>query len=369
MLAPAGLLSYDLDKLPNLQALLQAHRVAQNAALRDPVGHPPNAIKVVTHDNVGLGNRVPSIVTGFVLALFTRRAFLLESSILQHVQLPLYAEWSSYAAGYQHTSKCNINNITRLLDANSSLCGEGPASVLMLYHSIDYDMPFLQVNPAHQPQFIKYFPDGEVFHSIATYLFHNTTPVVQRTMQPYSAQAQGCLVGLHLRTKKHAASTGLQPPQFAGIAKALAQSQAGNIFVAADRADVFAAMKELLPSKDVWWTDLTYRSVNTSKTAGGNPGTEISAIVDLLLLGRCQHIVVTPGSSFGAVAAGLAGVKPVYATYGAHDHPFLNTWFWQSVTSEPCCFKLSRNHYLDSRLTSTVRQVHPLYYFHNQCHH
>jgi hypothetical protein len=367
-----GLLSYDLDQLTDLHALLQAHQDAQNTALQSAERlHAPRAIKVETHDSVGLGNRIPSIVTGFVMALFTKQAFLLESSILQHVQLPLTAQWSKYDALYQQASRCSINNITTLLNADSSLCSPElawHAPVLMVYNSIDYDMPFLQVNPAFQQLFSKYFPDGEVFHSIASYLLSSVTPTVQAALDSYTSTAEECLVGMHMRTKKHAASVGLQPVQLARIAKALAQSHAGNIFIAADQVDVFAAMSGLLPRRDVWWSNLTYTSVATSTTTGGNPGTEISAIVDLLLLSKCQHIVVTPASSFGAVAAGLAGVAPVYATYGTHKHPFLNTWFWRSVTSEPCCFKLSKNHNLDARLTDVVQQAHPLYYYHNQCH-
>lgn len=77
----AGFLNYDLSQLPDIQDLLMAHQTAQASALqRTQIALP--AVKVTTGDYAGLGNRIPGIVTGFVMALLAKRVFLLDSSIL-----------------------------------------------------------------------------------------------------------------------------------------------------------------------------------------------------------------------------------------------------------------------------------------------
>ena len=146
------------------------------------------------------------------------------------------------------------------------------------------------------------------------------------------------------------------------------QGKPGTVFVASD-ASLFPHVQRGLPHRKVWWSDHTEDALQSAnRTKGANPGTELSAMLDMLLLAQCKNIVLTPASSLGAVAAGYAGVAPVFANFGKHSDPFLNPWFWKSSTTEPCFFKAAGMHVNTDELSTKFRDQHPMYLYHNQCH-
>jgi hypothetical protein len=391
---------YSLKNLKDLGSLISAHSRYQTRALSGgSTDVAPNAIAVSAPDNVGLGNRLPSIATAYVMALFTGRLLLVSSNaVLQQIDLPFPADWHQHRSRYsglnclpyvqpgysalQHCVQLSNSSIGRVMrsathnsDINNSINGSasieysGPhlsTVVLLKYRSIDYDMPLLQVNPQLIAMFTKFFTNGEVFHAVARYLF-KPKPALSVAMQPYLQLAKDCAVGLHMRHRKPFEGRDVvQAEHFAGIARMLSNPKTGTIFIASD-TNVFNRMHKLLGSQ-LWWSNLTMTSVASTSTSAGNPGTEVSAFVDMFLLASCQTIVVTPASSFGCVAAGIAGVKPVFATYGRHEVPFLNTWFWQSVTSEPCMFKASKAHQFGGEFNARLKEKYRLYMYQTQCH-
>jgi xyloglucan fucosyltransferase len=227
-------------------------------------------------------------------------------------------------------------------------------------------MPLLQINPEFAPFFELFFPSGEIFHPTAQHLFQ-PAPVVMHAIQTHVAQAGNCSVGLQMRHKKLYDKEQLQEEQFAGIASMLLQQHPGTVHLASD-SDIFDRMAGLV-GPQLRWSNLTKTSYGLgTHTAAHNPGTELSAFVDIFLLARCKAIVVTPASSFGWVAAGIGGVKPVFATFGKHDSPFVNPWFWQSVTSEPCMFKASRSMGFGGAVAARLKAKYPLYLAQTQCH-
>lgn len=237
---------------------------------------------------------------------------------------------------------------------------------LLQYRSYDYDMPLLQINQQMAALFDKFFPDGEVFNAVARHLFQPAAAVTA-AMRPYLHQTHDCAVGLHMRRRKRYEGQQVQAEHFADIARMLARSATGSIFLASD-ADVFGRMQQLL-GQQLWWSNLTSTSVATHNTTAGNPGTELSAFVDMFMLTKCEAIVVSPASSFGCVAAGIAGVRPVYAAFGAHEAPFVNPWFWQSITSEPCMYKAGKYHGFGGEMQARLRAGYALYLYQTQCYH
>lgn len=148
----------------------------------------------------------------------------------------------------------------------------------------------------------------------------------------------------------------------------ISRAQEGGVFVASD-ASLFPYVQRGLPGRHVWWSSYTSTALEAATTTRGfNPGTELSAVLDMFLLSKCRHLILTPASSLGAVAAGMAGVYPVYANFGKHTDPFLNPWFWKSVTTEPCFWKASTFHTSTDDLPTRFRDKHLLYLYHNQCH-
>jgi hypothetical protein len=237
-------------------------------------------------------------------------------------------------------------------------------------------LPMLQINPALAPAFAKFFPDGEVFHPLAAHLLRTPRPVLAAALAPYAPLSAACAVGMHLRTKKQ--GTSAKPEQFAAIARALlpraTRSQhggGGNVFVAADEAAAAPAVRAALRAAGVtvWASNSSAAELAAgARTHAGNPGSELGAALDLMLLSACESVILTPASSLGALAAGLAGVRPVYATHGAHTHPFTNPWFWQSMSSEPCFVKAAELHTARGAIAAQFRAEHPLFVHHSQCH-
>lgn len=371
--------SYADGELFDLVSLVRAHSTYQTQVLSvDSTGAAPRAIMVKAIEDVGLGNRLPSIATAYVIALFTKRLLLVESTaVLQHIELPFPADWHQHKRRYSQFEDCRTLSHSHVAElhqcdqhsinsTNSTAAGSALAdAVLLKYRSIDYDMPLLQTNHQMQHLFTKFFPDGEVFHAVAKYLF---TPggVVTAAMQPHLQQADDCAVGLQMRHHKPFGEQVVEAEHFAGIARMLVRPHAGTIFLASD-SDVFDSMQQLL-GPQLWWSNFTSTSVLSTHNSAGNPGTELSAFVDMFTLTKCKAIVVTPASSFGYVAAGIAGVKPVYATYGRHEVPFINTWFWQTVTSEPCMFKASRSYQFGGEMKARLKASYRLYFHQTQCH-
>lgn len=307
------------------------------------------------------------------MAVFSGRVLMLHNmGCDRFLDFKWDVSWARYAALYQASSKCKVD-FGRLAQPDLEWCAGNATAVVVEYNSIDYDMPLLQINAALQGRLQHLAPDGDVFHQVSQQLYAFSQLVVSAS-QPYRHLADSCLVGMHIRTKKpvvrqKAAQLSDVLQQFASIARGLARHHPGTIFVAAD-VDVFEAVQQLLPNRTVWWSNLTRSTQGQHLAVAGNPGSDLSAMVDMHLLASCQHIIVTAGSSFGNMAAGHANVAPVYAVFGGHENPYSNPWFWKALSSEPIFFKLSASerYLLPPAVLDVLRQQHPLYLQHAQGH-
>jgi len=105
-----GYLNYTLIQSTTLLTLVADHTMQQAAALAELKAQAPdgnssalpkfNAVLVKTRMDAGLGNQVPSIMTGYLLALLTRRIFLLASHLTQYVHIPLAGAWGDFKSHY-----------------------------------------------------------------------------------------------------------------------------------------------------------------------------------------------------------------------------------------------------------------------------
>jgi hypothetical protein len=196
---------YVVGELKDFNSLIKAHNTYQTRMLTaGSTDAVPHAILVTAGENVGIGNRLPSIVTAFVMALFTSRLLLVEAGVvLHHINLPFPADWHQYRHMYSHhpcpgfflhdglqpcVHQSNWSSTSNNATTNNTGLSIGNV-VLVRYRSADYDMPLLQINPYMYQLFNTYIPDGEVFHAVAKYLF-NPTATLSAAMQPYLQQAR-----------------------------------------------------------------------------------------------------------------------------------------------------------------------------------
>lgn len=272
--------------------------------------------------------------------MVTDRIFLLQpnSEIFDYLDFNWDVDWRKYAANYNHATRCTVD-YNRLIRPDFAWCNSanGTADVLQ-YVSRDYEVPLLEVNPALTSLLSRLFPEGNIYHHLATHLFQPSQLVLD-SARPYNSLAQQCLVGMQIRSLKPVHGASIQPwdfaKQFVNITQGVALSHPGTVFVAAD-APVFTHIRRMLPQRRVWWANLT---VLDRANAGFNPGSDLSAFVDLYLLAQCKHIILTAGSSFGSLASAYSNVVPVYAIVGNHSRPYFNPTFWKGLTPEPMMYK------------------------------
>ena len=272
-------------------------------------------------------------LTGLLLAM----VFLLQpnNEITDYLDFNYDMDWRKYATIYNDANRYTID-YNRLIRPDLAWCNgaNGTADVLQ-YISRDYEVPLLEVNPALTNLLSRLFPDSNIYHHLATHFFQPSQLVLD-SARPYNSLAQQCLVGVQIRTLKPVHGASMQPPDFAklfvSITQGVALSHPGTVFVAAD-VPIFADIRRMLPNRTVWWEE----NLTVLDRVNGrfNPGSDLSAFVDLYLLAQCKHIIVTAGSSFGSLASAYSKVVPVYAVVGNHSRPYFNRTFWKGLTSEP----------------------------------
>jgi hypothetical protein len=314
---------------------------------------------------------------GLLMAALTSRVFMVspEQRFEEYMSLTVDADWGKHSALYGDISKLPTCEafFNSFLRPDVDLCKEGEPrnATLMWYSSSDYDVPLLQINPSLRDLLARLLPSGEFFHETVKFLFR-PSEAVYAALQPYKALSDGCSVGIHLRSLKPVKGgpkSYLNLQQFARVATGLAGTRPGNIFVASD-SDNFREMAALLPGRQVWWNHETQDSlVHGVGAAGNNPGSDLSALVDIMLLSRCKHIVLTAGSSFATMAAGLGNVKAVHVVRGEHETPFYNPWFWASISSEPCMWKAGRilTSWMSGEVREALRRDFYAFLYHEQC--
>lgn len=311
------------------------------------------------------------------MAAVTGRAYMLapEQRFSDYMSLTVDADWGKHSALYGDLSRlptCEAFYNTFLRpDLDFCKDGEPRNATIMWYSSSDYDVPLLQINPTLEQHMKQLLPSGDFFHEVAKFLFRPSASVYA-ALEPYKALSDQCTVGIHLRSKKPVPQSGpkdyLKLDQFAKVAAGLAGNSPGSVFIASD-SDNFQQVAEMLPGRRVWWSKESQDSINNFGAAGTNPGSDLSAMVDIMLLSRCKHIMLTAGSSFGTMAAGLANTKAVHVLRGDHEPPFYNPWFWVSITSEPCMWKAGRilTSWMSQEVREALRQKFPAFLYHEQC--
>lgn len=113
---------YNLEAQADLDALIAAHGAWQADVLQRRTRGVP-AVRCMTWQGHGLGNRLPGVITCYAFALMTGRLMLLDSSLHDHLVLPLPAVWSEHESLFAGSGSCNVLHFTRLLDPALRLCG------------------------------------------------------------------------------------------------------------------------------------------------------------------------------------------------------------------------------------------------------
>ena len=93
-----------------------------------------------------------------------------------------------------------------------------------------------------------------------------------------------------------------------------------------------------------------------------------AGIVDLFMLSMCDDLVISFASTFGGVAAGMSGVKPIYIYPRCFPNLTVYPKFFRGITSEPCMMGSNDHLAVGTDGQREALRGSPLLLQHMQCH-
>ncbi|TPX34673.1 chitinase [Synchytrium microbalum] len=334
----------------------EEYRVRHERALRNVTAHPWIISKAIYG---GLGNRLPQLVNGIVLALLTNRTVLLEYP--DHVRniwnFNLDLDRWNRDLGEEEDQVMIVGEAVLLKERARKLFTDCITEDLSAYYDdpehggvrtwvilgVDYFVPFWQANPHYRKKFETIFPDGRVAYHVLRKTLGLRSALDKALSEYKAAHFRPYMVGIHVRAHK-LKNIGYMR-SYATIAKQLAMVSGRPM----DEVG-FHLATDNVQSRDelISWLGVDYVSylpVNfTANNGEGNPGgSDEFAAIDYVALGSCDAVVATYGSSFGQWAGSWSG-RP-YVTMNQRLDTYNTTRevsFWNSLISEPCSFSVKQ---------------------------
>ncbi|XP_024528795.1 galactoside 2-alpha-L-fucosyltransferase-like [Selaginella moellendorffii] len=196
-----------------------------------------------------------------------------------------------------------------------------------------YFIPSLYNVPSFKLELDMLFPEQEtVFHHLGRYLFHPSNQVWSRTVRIYEDYIANAskVVGIQMRLLEHLGSNGhehflnkmIDCAQDNGLLpksiKSNNSTQASRIptqFITAIVTSLdgmyFKRLRELyLNSAEDGSLVRVFTPSQENEQKVDNQEHEEKALAEMFLLSFCDELITSPGSTFGYVGHGLAGIKP-----------------------------------------------------------
>lgn len=183
----------------------------------------------------------------------------------------------------------------------------------------DYPLAVMQANPDIQDKLLLYFGRREPFHALSQYLLRPGADLqeeIQLTMIKKFQQYKH-VIGMHFRRLKGTEAWMPKVEEYVAVAEAIQRAngwakESTGIYVSSDVPSVMDVLLQTYTDNNFIYLD---KDLSQNLQGTWNPGSLRSAWVDMFLLANCQELVLTFGSSFGSMAAGMAGVKPYLMLY------------------------------------------------------
>ncbi|TPX32706.1 hypothetical protein SmJEL517_g04261 [Synchytrium microbalum] len=291
---------------------------------------------------MGLGNHIPMIVNGFVLAVITGRFVLVDYPMANKTfQFSPNLDYSSY---HHLLPKERVTVLKNYEWEKFSICA---TENLQSYYQqpvwelegVDYWIPLLQANPHYTATLERLFPDGQIGHHVLTKIVRLQTGLESR-LEVYKASKFGKFnVGIHFRQHKRSSTVG-SIRMYASVALQLGANSGRKkedirFHLATDDPLI---RQRFLP---YFGDRLIHLSVDwKASNSANNPGGSMDdAVLDWGALASCNELVITYGSSFGNAAASYSGSKH-YVIMPVRDNlaNSREVAFWGGASSEMCFF-------------------------------
>jgi hypothetical protein len=277
--------------------------------------------------NTGTGNRILALVSCYALALVTGRELLVDwqttavfgaqfESLFRSEHLKPLAdvigngtmtEEDYHFLNLVYCRQCSLRRRHEGYSdiASKDLIASYPRKFLIVRSNV-YFAPALFANKVHRAALCSIANATELFHTLFKKLL-DLSPELQEALEKKLATFEGRdVVGIQIRLKDRVGFPSKRVGHFFNCAMFLASKYNRSlIFIASDS-------ETLKKQAQAVFRDRLYQSKERTRQFS-EEGIK-SAILDLIMLSRCRELVLTPFSTFGAVAAGIGNVVPHFVT-------------------------------------------------------
>ena len=382
---------------PALEPALAAYRLRHAAAVGTPTDKRGRFL-VYQICCGGLGNRLQSLVASFALALLTDRTFLVSwpkveggnnetwRDVLQPAKLPGGELGWDAETLFARVPAAQIEGSRRILPLHHGQMQHGWSELLcadlnaawpeqwVFVESNQYFAPALLANGHYAEPARQLFGSGAgrgVFASLAPFVLRPISGIqgaVDSFVLEKMSRKVGLTVGLQMRTKDRHPLSERHIQRMLAWAAAQVESVNRTSRKGGARAKVFLATDNVALRKRAR-AALSDALLYFDRPVALSVAGVVDAVVDLLLLARCDRIMLSSGSTFGYVAMGHAGKVPwlldaearPYREAGAlPTEPCLHVWpflrfarCWHSEKHEPL-FARKLCHPFDAELQQQI---------------
>ena len=198
-------------ELARLEELFEVYSLRHARCVEDEASACSYVLVTTNTVRGGLGNRLPSLVTGFLLALLTRRTLMLDFEMYdEFFAHPLDFGWQRHAARLaERGQNLTYAAFEEQLPASNAYAAADFAtaafantSVLHIVQDRDWQGAVLAGNPAYRSFFREYFPTGSVFHPLAAFLLRPSDSLRARAHAHMRRHFTAHMVGIQIRLLK-----------------------------------------------------------------------------------------------------------------------------------------------------------------------
>ncbi|CAG8821481.1 436_t:CDS:1, partial [Cetraspora pellucida] len=319
----------------------------------------PKVVVVQPDLTKGYGNRIPSMVCGFIYALMSDRLFFIDGydNFTDYYVKDFEHDWKIVSKMYENSTNRYLHDANDYNDfplvARGNFSNE-KTDILYVY-AWDYVCAPITSNPHYKNWFDKIIPDYRVFTAFSLKLIR-LHPNISKQVETFANNNfNNYNIGIHLREKKTIDDLITPIDHFSLVAKMLILGMKNTditIFVTADSNDGRNKLVNLL-NEMVTYNNNSINIVHANDDMdaqnphNSNTGTEIGALIDMKLLSLCDDLVITYASSFGFTAAGWSqktyhrrGPFVVMPIKNSSDDFWISdkVWVYGATSSEPCMY-------------------------------
>jgi hypothetical protein len=279
----------------------------------------------------GLGDRVVGIISTFVLAMVTQRQFRIEWTMpapLDDTWQP--ASWVRWNAADHPASARELRLIDQMPGAYGYFVGENVVRDACDNLAVEANQHFFtnllcNMRLANILSRYAFEPPDRLSTQVLEALFKPSEELDALLEPRYPPLQRANSIGVQIRTLWNWGDAGgyFQREDFenffACVRTLLSETETNVIFVAADDRRVAGAFRDEFPMVEV--LALAGEPVHLDRSPNMRADQNLATFAELHLLAACRHLVISPWSNFGRVAALVAG-RPAWVVRKVNGQPF-----------------------------------------------